>query len=89
MGRDRMRSSTTVISVRLLSAVDDRLERWCREYGYSKTKVVEIAVDMWLKARHREVVEADRVRCENLAFAESLPSRVVQEDVDGLAKAGQ
>lgn len=57
MGREKTRAATTVISVRLLTALDKRLEVWCDEYGWSKTKTIEYALSGFLNQREMEVKE--------------------------------
>lgn len=55
MGRGIDKSDTTVISIRLLKAIDNRLETWSKAHGWSKTKTIEYAVDNWLAAREMEL----------------------------------
>lgn len=50
-----MVNKTTVISVRLLVSTDERLERVKREIGWSKTKIVEDALFVYLNMLDKDL----------------------------------
>ena len=89
MSREKMKNSRTRVNVWILSAVNRRLEKWCADYGWSKTKTVEMAVDMWVKERDKERREAARIREENLSLSKHVSSGSAAEGANGLAKARQ
>ena len=54
MGREKVKNSTTVISIRLLTSLDEQLEKFKKEFGWSKTKIIEYALAYWLNMRDME-----------------------------------
>ena len=55
MGRERSVNERVRVDVWLLAAVNRRLVEMSREIGWSKTKIVECAVDQWVSERQREL----------------------------------
>lgn len=55
MGRSHIITNRVALHIFINRAVDERLEKFAKEYGWSKTKIIEDAVFLWLNAREKEV----------------------------------
>ena len=74
-GRERSVVSKANCHFMIMASLNRRLEAWCREYGWSKTKAVEYALSIWLTDRERETSNPDQVRDENLALLARIRER--------------
>jgi hypothetical protein len=54
MGRCKALEDKVQVHFLILKAVNGRLEHMSKEIGWSKTKIVEDAVSMWLFEREKE-----------------------------------
>ena len=54
MGRTKSISDKTQVHFRILTAIDKQLEDMSEEIGWSKTKIVEDALFIWLSERNKE-----------------------------------
>jgi hypothetical protein len=55
MGRQLSTSEREALNLMILSSLNERLDNCAKELGWSKTKIVEYALDTWLSAREKEL----------------------------------
>jgi hypothetical protein len=60
MGREKSRNNKTQVHFYILSNLDKRLEEMSAEIGWSKTKIIEDALFIWLSERTKEFAENKR-----------------------------
>ena len=60
MGREKSRNNKTQVHFYILSNLDKRLEEMSAEIGWSKTKIIEDALFIWLSERTKEFAKNKR-----------------------------
>lgn len=51
MGREKILTDRTAILLRLPTSLNSRLEKYTKEFSWSKTFIIEQAIAIWLNAR--------------------------------------
>ena len=67
MGRERSVNDRVRVDVWMLAAVHHRLVELSDDIGWSKTKIVEYAVDQWVSERRRELDNPKPLRDKEVA----------------------
>lgn len=59
---ERTKSLRLVVrtNIELTSAMNKRIEDYCREFGWSKRRLIEDAINCWLNARDLEKIERQK-----------------------------
>jgi hypothetical protein len=54
MGREKSRYSKVRVDILMLAGLHERMVKYSKEFKWSKTKIIEDALAIWLNSRDRE-----------------------------------